>query len=502
MAEKTVDLCVIGGGVNGAAIARDAAGRGLSVLLAEKDDYACGTSSASSNLIHGGLRYLETFEFGLVRQSLREREVLLKAAPYLAEPLRFLVPLVDGVSRPAWMVHLGLKLYDFLAGSKSLGRSGRLTQGEIQALPRLRKDRLTAVLHYHDCRTDDARLVMALLLDARARGADIGNRREVTAIRALENGFQVAFTENGDRRTVDARFVVNAAGPWVARVNALCDAPPPERPMRLVRGSHIVLPMPEPPQLDAYTMQNSDGRVVFALPWLKERFLVIGTTDVPHEGDPSEAQCTAAERDYLLEAYNSYFDHPGGPAIKTSVNWSWSGVRPLLDDGSGAPSRVTRSSATTNRAQGNGGIAAVYGGKLTTHRELAEEMMDDLARMGLAAGSRWTRDAILPGGHLSLPELDLHAARGPEAVAPNVRRRWAQCYGDRVMLLYDIIAHHPESAREIAPGVPEAELIFAHEQEDAVEAEDFLVRRTKLIVSLPQAPRAAIDRWFARGDGR
>lgn len=498
MANKAVDLFVVGGGINGAAIARDAAGRGLSVMLAEKGDYACATSSASSKLIHGGLRYLETYEFSLVRHSLAERESLLKAAPYLVEPLKFLVPLRTDQKRPAWFVHLGLKLYDVLAGSKSLAASGRLRRADIDALPRLRKDQLKAVLHYHDCQTDDARLVLAVLIDARERGADIANRRQVTAIRARDNGYTVSLSEAGGKADVDARFVVNAAGPWANRVAELCDAPAEIRKLRLVRGSHIVLPMPEPAQEDAFTLQNADGRVVFTLPWLEKKFLVIGTTDAPHDGDPSAAACSAEERDYLLQAYNRYFNHPGGAAGPDDIVWTWSGVRPLVDDGSGDPAKVTRDSELTWRTQGKGGFVTVYGGKLTTHRDLAETVMEALARMGASMGGAWTRGALLPGGQFAHRELDTHARQGPEVLDLEIRLRWARTYGDRMMTLFDQIARHPEQAREIVAGVPEAELIFARESEDVATAEDFLYRRTKLFLSLPQSSQQTLKDWFHR----
>lgn len=496
MAQRTVDLFVIGGGINGAAIARDAAGRGLSVMLAEKGDYACATSSASSKLVHGGLRYLEIFEFGLVRHSLQEREILLRAAPYLVEPLRFLVPLRAGQKRPAWMVHLGLKFYDLLAWNKSLAPGGRLSKTDIDALPRLRRQGLNAVLHYSDCRTDDARLVLAVLLDARERGADVANYREVTAINALDDGYRVSFREGGKRRRIRARFVVNAAGPWVNGVNALCDAPPPERKLRLVRGSHIVLAMPEPKQSVAYTLQNDDGRVVFTLPWLGKRFLVIGTTDVPHSRDPAKPACSKEEKNYLLRAYNRYFDHPPGPADHGDIVWTWSGVRALADDGNGDPSKITRSWAFTHRAQGNGGIVAVYGGKLTTHRDLAENVMHLLRRMGAPAGGDWTRTSVLPGGHFSRTELDDHAKRGPEAIAPYTRQRWADTYGDRIASLHERIARHPDTAKEIAPGLPEAELIHCRENEDAACADDFLYRRTKLFMDLSGEEKRAVGAWF------
>ena len=388
MATQSVDLLVVGGGINGAAVARDAAGRGLSVMLAEQNDYASATSSASSKLIHGGLRYLESLDFGLVRESLRERDVLLRTAPHLVEPLRFLVPVRDDQRRPAWMVYLGLKLYDVLAGRKSVASSGRLSSEQIAALDRLRKDRLSGVFHYTDCRTDDARLVLALLLDARERGADIANYRTVERITPRADGYRVSLVDSGSRRDVDARFVVNAAGPWVNEVHKLCDAPPPERELRLVRGSHIVLPMPSPRQMHAYTLQNKDGRVVFTLPWLADRYLVLGTTDAPHADIAAEVTCSAEERDYLLDVYNRYYEDESGPATPRSVVAEWAGVRALADDGHGDPSKITRSAHLSQVASGSGGMVSIYGGKLTGHRHLAEQVIERLTGMGAAMGDR------------------------------------------------------------------------------------------------------------------
>lgn len=496
MAIASVDLFIIGGGINGAAIARDAAGRGLRVMLAERGDYASATSSASSKLIHGGLRYLESFEFGLVRHSLSERDQLSRTAPHLVEPLRFLMPITADQRRPAWLVYLGLKLYDLLAWRKNIGLSGRLNASQIADLPMLRKTSLRSVLQYFDCRTDDARLVLAQLLDARQRGADIGNCRDVTNIAALENGYRVSVSENGARRDIDTRFVVNAAGPWVNQVNRLCDAPPPERVLRLVRGSHIVLAMPAPEQRSAYTLQNNDGRVVFTLPWLNDRYLVIGTTDEPHEGDASTALCTAKERDYLLEVYNRYFDHPGGAAAARDVITNWSGVRALIDDSDDDPSKVTRSAGYSDRAQGVGGIISVYGGKLTTHRILAEQVMARLAQLGADVGSAWTQYTPLHGGRLTRDELTDLAAAGPDLLSVTTRRRWVFTYGDQTTALYKAVEDNPSLAKEIAPGVPEVELIHAREVEDARSADDFLQRRTRLFIDLTASQRDKIADWF------
>ena len=501
MAQQSFDLCVIGGGIHGAAVARDAAGRGLRVILAEKGDYACATSSASSKLIHGGLRYLELGRLGLVRESLTERSLLLKAAPHLVAPLRFLLPIYGWQKRQALMLRAGLALYDALSFGGGLPASGRLDDDDISQVPRLRQDDLSAVLHYCDCLTDDARLTLAVLLDARARGADILNRREVTAITPLANGYALDLDERGQKRRIEARFIVNAAGPWVASVDAMTKTAPPSRPLRLVRGSHIVLRMPDPPQTDAYTLQDQEERVFFVIPWLDQRFLMVGTTDVPHHGDPGEARCSDEERAYLLDGYNRYLAHPGGPATDQDIVFTWSGVRALEGDEETKPSRISRSPTLSAVANGTGGFVTLYGGKLTTHRALAEEVLDELRSLGGETRGAWTRDVPLYGGGLSRNELLVRAAEGPESVPAATRARWALTYGDRIETLFSRIEAEPALAGEIAPGVTRAELNHAAEVEDALTGEDFLLRRTKLHLLLDDAGRDAVAQWFARQMG-
>ncbi len=497
MTTRSYDLLVIGGGIHGAAVARDAAGRGLKVMLAERGDYACGTSSASSKLIHGGLRYLEFGRLGLVRESLAERALLLKSAPHLVAPLRFLLPVYAWQKRQALTLRAGLALYDALYFGGGLPASGRLDDDDISQLPRLRQDDLSAVLHYCDCIADDARLTLAVLLDARARGADILNRRAVTAIAPLADGYAVELDERGQRRRIEARFIVNAAGPWVAGIDAMTGGAPPARPLRLVRGSHIVLAMPNPPQADAYTLQDQEERVVFVIPWLGQRFLMVGTTDVPHEGDPGTACCSAEERAYLLSAYNRYFAHPRGPATEADIVFAWSGVRALEGDPETRASRISRSPALSSTANGSGGFVTLYGGKLTTHRAFAEDVLDRLRQLGAETGGTWTRDIPLHGGSLSRTELLARAADGPESVPAGTRRRWALTYGDRIETLFGRVSAEPGLAGEIAPGVTRAELGYAVEVEDAITAEDFLLRRTKLHLLLDQKGREAVEGWFA-----
>ncbi len=487
---RAFDLLVIGGGINGAAVARDAVGRGLRVFLAERGDYAGATSSASSKLIHGGLRYLEQWEFRLVRESLKERDVLLRIAPHLVFPLRFLMPIMAGQPRPAWLVGVGLWLYDRLAGSRLLQPTGRLGAAEVAALPRLRRAGLRAVMHYPDCWVDDARLVLETLLDARARGADIGNRREVTGVTAAEHGFVAAVSEGGSHRAIAARFVVNAAGPWANAVLDRASPTPARRGLRLVRGSHIVIAMPDPPQRDAYTLQNSDGRVVFVLPWL-DRFLIVGTTDVPHAGDAGGVACSDAERDYLIDAYNRSFAPGIGAA---DVVWRYAGVRPLVDDGAADPSKVTRDYEIAVHRQGSGALLTIYGGKLTTHRRLGERVMDTLAGLGATLGPRWTATAPLHGGACDRASLAAMAERPPAGIAAPIWRRWLFTYGS----VAPDLAGNPDLLHEIAPGVPESELVHAATVEDARTPDDFLLRRTKLYLSLDPSARDRIAHWFAQ----
>jgi glycerol-3-phosphate dehydrogenase len=497
VATQSYDLLVIGGGIHGAAVARDAAGRGLKVMLAEKGDYACATSSASSKLIHGGLRYLEHLELSLVRESLVERAGLLKTAPHLVEPIRFLLPIYGWQKRPALLLHAGLALYDLLSIGDGLPPSGRLKAQEIGALPRLRRENLNAVLQYYDCQTDDARLVLAVLLDARARGADIRNRRAVTALEPLANGYTVEMDERGVKRRVDARFIVNAAGPFVAEVDAMSSIAPPPRRLRLVRGSHIVLKMPEPAEADAYTLQDAEDRVIFVLPWLDRRFLIVGTTEVPESGDPAAASCSLQEQAYLLDAYNRYFARPEGPVTDNDVVWSFAGVRALQDDHGKKPSRLTRRSALAVVANGTGGFVTLYGGKLTTHRAFAETVLDALRDLGAKMGGPWTKDVPLYGGCETRAALHSLVAQGPGSLSRETCHRWAFAYGDQIEGLYANVLLDPHLAREIVPGAPLAELIHAVDVEDAMTAEDFLLRRTKLHLTLDQRGRDAVAEWFS-----
>lgn len=492
MTRPSFDVLVAGGGINGAAIARDAAGRGLSVLLAERGDYGCATSSASSKLVHGGLRYLEQGEFSLVRESLHERAALMASAPHLVKPLRFLLPVRRGHGRPAWMLRIGLWIYDRLAGARRIESSGALSTTEVDALAHLRREDVTRVLHYPDCQVDDVRLVLETVLDARERGADVGNYREVVGAEAADHGWVVRIRERNGDRLVDARFLVNAAGPWAGDVDRLTGHESSARGMRLVRGSHIVVRQPAPAMANAWTLQLADGRVVFVVPWLDD-CLMIGTTEVRHREGVDHVHCTEQERNYLLATYNEHFR----PAIGAQdVIWSWAGVRALHDDGAGADHDVSRRHAIEARARGRGGMVTVYGGKLTTHRRLAEEVLSRIAGLGAAVSPPWTRGAAVHGGALDRAALAALAGRAPPGVGEGLWRRWVWTYGSCAGDLHARSEAEPGSRREVASGITAAELAYALEVEDVRAAEDFLFRRTKTFLHLDEAQRHAVAKWI------
>lgn len=487
------DLFIIGGGINGAAIARDAAGRGLRVGLAERADFGGATSSASSKLIHGGLRYLEHGAFRLVRESLHEREVLLRIAPHLVRRQRFILPVTAGGVRSALVLRLGLFLYDLLAGAARLEPAGHIPSRQWEDFAELDLSRVRGLLHYPDCQTDDSRLVLETLLDAKAHGADIRSRAEVTAIHPLDHGYAVEIMAGGTTREIRTRIAVNAAGPWVDDVLARLEgAPAKKHRLRLVRGSHIVVRQPADAGNAAYTLQNLDGRVVFVLPWL-DQYRLIGTTEIVQENMADPPACSGAEEAYLLDAYNAAFRAKLGAS---DVVWRFAGVRPLLDDGKSKPDAVTRDYTFNLARQGEGGFLSVYGGKLTTHRLLAECALERLRPMLPGIGGSWTATRPVHGGAFSRPRLEALWREGPASLAPEIRRRWCFTYGAVAADLFEAVRRNPALAREIVRGVPEIELAHAAEVEDARNAEDFLYRRTKLFLGLNEAERATIAGFF------
>ncbi len=486
------DVVVAGGGINGAGLARDLAGRGWRVLLAERDDLAAHTSSASTKLVHGGLRYLETYEFSLVAKALQEREVLLRSAPHLIQPLRFVLPHAPHL-RPAWMIRIGLFLYDHLARRELLaGSHGLKLAGSAYGAPL--KPEFTRGFVYSDGWVDDARLVVANAQDARARGAEVLTRCAVTQAVRGRDTWQLRLQ---DGRELRSRALVNAAGPWAEaflrdHTRGADGQALPTRGLRLVKGSHIVVDQRFSHD-HAYIFQNADGRILFAIPY-QGRFTLIGTTDVElpeHEEPPSRARIDAAEVDYLCEQASRYLARPVRPA---DVLWSYAGVRPLLDEG-GSASSVTRDYLLDADATGGAPLLNVWGGKLTTYRKLAEDGASQLGALLGDARKPWTAGARLPGGDLGKHGVDIeafsaelqarHAGRAPAAVD-----RMARAYGSAAAGL--LAAPGPE----IAPGLFEAELRHLVDQEWARSAEDVLWRRSKLGLHYTAGQQAAVAAWF------
>ena len=499
---QTCDVLVVGGGINGAGIARDLAGRGVSVMLCEKDDLAQHTSSCSTKLIHGGLRYLEHHEFSLVRKALAEREVLLKSAPHIMWPLRFVMPHDPGM-RPVWMIRAGLFLYDHLAKREVLPAS-RTVDLRRHPTGKPLKRVFTKGFIYSDGWVDDARLVVLNAIDAAEHGATILTRwRCVDAQRSATQWHLRLKSANGEQRDVSARVLVNASGPWAAQFLGEHAHLPRAKSLRLIKGSHIVVPR----LFDhdhAYIFQNPDNRIIFAIPYEAE-FTLIGTTDVEHHGPVGEARIDAAETAYLCEQASRYFERAVRP---DQVVWSYSGVRPLLDDEAGDPSAVTRD-YLLDLDSGEAPLLTVWGGKITTFRKLAEEAADLLtASLGTTRGA-WTKGASLPGGDLSAwigtaqrPRSDVVGdfARFVEAVALRhpalsaaLCQRLARAYGARI----EVLLGGGELGAEVAPGLYETELVYLHEHEWARSADDVLWRRSKLGLHFSAAQRAAVADWCA-----
>jgi glycerol-3-phosphate dehydrogenase len=504
---QACDVLVVGGGINGAGIARDLAGRGHRVVLCEKDDLAQHTSSSSTKLIHGGLRYLEYYEFSLVRKALAEREVLLKSAPHIMWPLRFVMPHDPGM-RPVWMIRAGLFLYDHLAKREVLPASRTV---DLRAHPAGQplKPMFTKGFVYSDGWVDDARLVVLNAMDAAERGATVLTRWRCVDAKREAAVWRVRLeSDAGKSREFTARVLVNAAGPWAAQFLGEQAHVPRAKSLRLVKGSHIVVPK----MFDhdhAYIFQNPDKRIIFAIPYEGD-FTLIGTTDVEHHGAVGEARIDADETAYLCEQASRYF---AKPVTANDVVWSYSGVRPLLDDESGDPSAVTRDYLLElDTAQAP--LLTVWGGKITTFRKLAEEAAELLAAPlgGTPTRGAWTRGAMLPGGDLSAwigkaqrPRADVIGdfARFAQAVAQRYPQwpaalcmRLARAYGARIDAVMAGRASSGAGA-EVAPGLFEVELDYLHDHEWARSADDVLWRRSKLGLHYTAAQRAAVAQWCA-----
>ncbi|WGF86276.1 glycerol-3-phosphate dehydrogenase [Marinivivus vitaminiproducens] len=507
-----VDLLVVGGGINGVGIARDAAGRGLRVLLAEKGDLGEGTSSRSGKYIHGGLRYLEYYEFRLVREALIEREVLLKAAPHIIWPMRMVIP-HSPEQRPAWLVRLGLFLYDHLGGLGPLPGTRALDLRRDPEGRFIRKD-FTKAFAYSDCWVDDARLVVLNAIDAAERGAAILPRTEVVGARREGPAWLVDLESHGRRRTVRAKGLVNAAGPWVEQVLGRIDGVRSTRRVRLVKGSHIILPkFWDGPQ--AYVLQHTDKRIIFVNPY-EDDLALIGTTDIAFDGRPEDVAIDNGEIAYLFGIIERYFKVR---LRREDLLHGYSGVRPLYDDDAANPSAVTRDYifdidqgggevVTGRSAGGDSGsgtsdgtppLLSVFGGKITTFRKLAEHALDKLQPCFPAMGKAWTREAHLPGGDMADADAALHleaVSRAHPWLPRRLARHYARLYGTRIDRVLDGATGLAGLGRHFGGLFYEAEAHYLMQHEWAETADDILFRRTKHHLRLTAAEREGFALWL------
>ncbi|MCO5147667.1 MAG: glycerol-3-phosphate dehydrogenase [Aquamicrobium sp.] len=498
--EAIHDIFIIGGGINGCGIARDAAGRGFSVYLAEMSDLASGTSSGSTKLIHGGLRYLEFYEFRLVREALMEREVIWRSAPHIVWPLRFVLPHAKGI-RPAWMIRLGLFLYDHIGGRRLLPPTRTLDMRSDAAGKPLKK-LFRRAFEYSDCWVNDARLVVLNARDAADRGATIRTRARVTNARR-EAGLWIVTVEDaatGETATVRARLLVNAAGPWIDEVLSQAVGQNGAHNVRLVQGSHIVI---EKKFADprAYFFQNRDGRIIFAIPYEND-YTLIGTTDRDYEGDPGAVTITESEIDYLCAAASEYFVEP---VRREDIVWTYSAVRPLYDDGASKAQEATRDYVLMAEAPaGEAPLIDVFGGKITTYRRLAEHMLEKIEGFLGPRGAKWTASAPLPGGDFAPDGFEREVA-SLRAAYPFLEAahaaRLVRLYGTRARVLLGPARAVADLGRHFGADLYEAEIRYLMTHEWAATAEDVLWRRTKRGLRLTPREAAALEDYM-RGIAR
>ena len=498
----TCDVLVVGGGINGAGIARDAAGRGLSVILCEKDDLASHTSSASSKLIHGGLRYLEYYEFGLVRKALIEREVLMRSAPHIISPLRFVMPHRQGL-RPAWMLRAGLFLYDMLARRELLPDSTGVNLRRHQVGEPLKAE-LTRGFMYSDGWVDDARLVVLNAMDAAEKGATILTRTRCESVRQQDGQWRAHLIDAGQQSIeVQARCLVNATGAWAAQFQQASAPQQGGKTLRLVKGSHIVVKrLFDHPY--AYIFQHPDGRIVFAIPY-EGQFTLIGTTDINYQGDMNQVQIAQDEVDYLCELSSLYFKQAVKP---NDVVWSYSGVRPLVDDGAKDAKAITRD-YRLELNQSGAPMLSVFGGKITTFRKLAEDALELIAPVLSNTQGSWTAQACLPGGDIygaqpnkrSVLEFDsfVSALQGQyHWLPPDLVQRYAHAYGTRIHELLKDCHSLEHMGEAIAGHLYALEVRYLMNVEWAKTAADILWRRSKLGLHLPMGSEQTLDDWLKK----
>jgi glycerol-3-phosphate dehydrogenase len=488
------DLIVVGGGINGAGIARDAVGRGLSVLLVEKDDLAYGTSSRSGKLVHGGLRYLEYYEFRLVREALIEREVLLKAAPHIIWPMRFVLP-HSPEQRPAWLIRLGLFLYDHLGGRRKLPPT-RVLDLSLAPEGSPIKKAFRRAFEYSDCWVDDARLVVLNALDLKQRGGTVRLRTALDSAHRDGDGWNVTLADRktGTFVTAHGKVIVNAAGPWVEDVLRSAGSNAGNR-VRLVKGSHIIVHKFWQGE-QAYFLQNSDSRVIFVNPY-EDDLCLIGTTDIPFDGKADDVTITSDEVDYLLAVVNRYFT----TQLRASdVVESFSGVRPLYDDNATNPSAVTRDYVfDVDAPDGVAPMLSIFGGKITTYRKLAEHALDKLKPFLPTMGAAWTEGTALPGGDMPGADFSTWLAdleRRRPWLPPSIARGYGRRYGTRAELILRDTASLADLGRHFGGELYEREARYLIAEEWATTADDIVTRRTKHALHMTAPERAAFATWL------
>ena len=488
------DVLVIGGGINGTGVARDAAGRGLKTLLCEKDDLAQHTSSSSTKLIHGGLRYLEHYDFMLVRKALMEREVLLKAAPHIIWPMRFVLPHHKEL-RPAWLVRLGLFIYDCMGGRKILPPTKVLRRKSSDKFKPL-EQRFTLAFEYSDCWVDDARLTVLNAVDAHERGCEVLVQTECVGLERHASHWTVTLkTKTGETREVEAKTVVNAGGPWVDDLVDLAFEEKKNQRVRLVKGSHIIVHKLFEGE-EAYFFQNGDGRIIFAIPYENNTMTLMGTTDVPFTGDNNHVVITDEEISYLCDAASEYLEFDIAPDDVVST---YSGVRPLYDDQSANASAVTRDYVLSLEEEGGAPILSVYGGKITTYRKLSEHVMKMMKPFLPYMEGDWTAPASLPGGDIPGADFDdFLAAKQSEYdwVPAQMMRRLARTYGTRLDKILAGATSLSDLGTDFGGGVYASEIDYVRTYEFARTAEDVLMRRTKLGLHLEKDQIGAIEALF------
>ena len=496
--DRIFDLAIIGGGINGCGIARDAAGRGNSVFLCEMNDLASGTSSWSTKLVHGGLRYLEYYEFRLVREALIEREILWQIAPHIIRPLRFVLPHHSGL-RPAWLLRLGLFLYDHIGGRHLLPptRSVDLSRDEV-GRP-LIANRYTKGFEYSDCFVDDARLVVLTARDAADRGAEIRTRTRAIAIRQVDGIWHVTVedTSDGVRSTIKARALVNAGGPWVENVLRSGAGVNARAKVRLVQGSHIVVRKLYAHDR-AYMFQNSDGRIVFVIPY-QDDFTLIGTTDRDYDGDPAKLKASTEEIAYLCASASEYLARPVQPE---DVVWTYSGVRPLYDDGASEAKAATRDYVFELDTPGGAPLLSIYGGKITTYRRLAEEALERLSPYLCSAKAKagWTGKAVLPGGDMdvsAVAALTAELVRKYPFLSTAHASRLAHAYGTRASKVLGTAKSMADLGQSFGATLTESEVRYLMTNEWACTAEDVAWRRSKLGLRLSADEITVLEQWMA-----